>query len=150
MFYHNFTDFNVKNKNNYKEIESFTTSSVISGSYLFDPAYQTNIEMKFIFDDFFNRHMIFKFKLWPLYSKFQNFVGLKTLFRSEVHPHQIWWHNSKYPLFVITLGKVPIPISFNTTPCTKILWNRVNIKIFNLTVHASLESLILCYMLLLY
>ena len=63
MFYHNFTDFNIKNKNNYNELESFTVSSVISGSYSFDLAYQINIEMKFIFDDFLSRYMIFKFKL---------------------------------------------------------------------------------------
>ena len=63
LFYHNFTYFNVKNKINYNEAESFTISSVISGSYLFDPAYQINIEMNFIFDDIFNRYTILKFKL---------------------------------------------------------------------------------------
>ena len=62
MFYYNLVNFNIIFLIHHKDVGNLETSSLISEGYWLDPVHQTNIEMTFIFDDYFDRYTFFKFK----------------------------------------------------------------------------------------
>ena len=55
MIYHNFTYFNVTLLNTYKELDNFKISSIIRWSFSTHSIYQIDLQLRLIFDDFFDR-----------------------------------------------------------------------------------------------